>query len=253
MAHGIICPSDWIALCEDCNIITNERKPVHLDQFYHWICVALGRCLAQFPSGKVALALSGGLDSSVLATVLAQNGVDFTPVTIAGMDDHPDVVHAKILTQHMGLTDKHIVRIVSRTTETDMYDILFRTMHALNFHNVICGDCIDEMLGGYWPHQSAKSFLNGQFSRKAIFKRFWQELRPKHLNPLNQYATQHGVSVALPYLAAKEKLVTIPMTQRVNSRARKIIMRRLAVRLGIPAEIIQRPKYGLVNILQKDR
>ncbi len=256
---GIIHPSDWEKIVRTSSVFVNmeDEKPLNKIGLDFLLQQALLSSIQAFDTNRpIALGFSGGVDSSVLALELTELEAKFTAITLVGHEDHPDLIHANILAKVFEFNQmdfNHIVVIKNmKEKPIDMYSVLFETMKEQGFDQVICGDAIDEILGGYWQHQlpcgtHPDPDTDIEDVRREVFERFWEELYTRHLSMLDYYAKQFGVSVALPYLAAFDRLVRIPMSQRANSTGRKIILRQLAAHLGVPDEIINRPKFGLVN------
>ena len=192
----------------------------------------------------IGLALSGGLDSSILATILHQLKVPFQAITIANNPNHPDIVHAQILAEQLGFP--HKIVIIQTADTKDTYWHLFNTFILEGINKVVCGDAIDEILGGYYTHN--ESLQDGSFSK--CFQQHWQDLGPKHLDPLNAHAKKHGISVALPYLNLIEYLSKVPLNQRVYRLERKVLLLELGHRLNLPLPILKRKKMGLCSALR---
>ncbi len=198
------------------------------------------------PQAKAALAFSGGVDSSVLVALAMEENLPFTAVTIASSDLHPDFSHAMLMHQVFNFRLKAIVVNPDQNPE-NMYNLLFAEIAEVGFGFVVCGDTIDQQLGGYADHEYSIE------PRELVFQKYWDRLIPNHLVPLQKAAKANQIEVALPYLAASRFIQTIPINHRATDYDRKIILRSLAEKLGIPPEIITRPKFGLCNVLQTEQ
>jgi len=246
---GIIYPANWKMICRQDLYIAPDTHVIEMDTIglNDTLLLAL-RNSFNFKDAKTraALAFSGGLDSSVLTVLAMEENLPFTAVTIACSDTHPDFAHAMLLHQQFNFQLKALI-IDPGQNPDDMYDLLFAEIAELGFGFVVCGDTIDEQLGGYAQHQFTKE------SRVAVFRKYWNNLMPKHLVPLHRAAHANNIEVALPYLAAARFIQTIPINHRATDSDRKIILKRLAEKLGVPTEIITRPKFGLCNVLQTER
>jgi asparagine synthetase B (glutamine-hydrolysing) len=237
---GIVCPAEWRKIIRQNLIVPSNGQNLYSP---HWLLRKLFEAV-QFSlqtlgeEKHIALCLSGGLDSSVLAALLSKLRIRFTAVTVAAEENHADL--AKMTAEQFRFSHQ-LVKIPSDADRKDIHDILFSKIKLMNINCAICGDAADELFGGYWLHQ----IPNG--SRQKAFQRYWQNRFPDHLNSLNFLAGQMGISVALPYLAAHEDIEKIIMRQRVNPRERKIILRQMAQLLELPEQIINRPKLTLCN------
>lgn len=243
---GIIFPRNWEGMIKR-EVVGRKLQVVTTGELEVELEIAMRKSLAEFGDKEFCLALSGGLDSSVLAVLLMEKKVEFTAITIAADRNHPDVIFAKKLAEKFKL-DHKVCFLGHQRTSRDVYDDLFYVIS--NFSRcVICADAVDEMLGGYVIHRDAS-----EEERKNVFENFWQRLIPEHLRPMNYYAAKHNVMVVLPYLAAYSFLRDIDMSQRVGGgqgKIGKIILRQLARKLGVPESIIDRRKYGLCSVWEK--
>lgn len=245
MEKGIIFPESWRKIVRKGEVVGGELRVVAVGEVKATVLEGLREILALFGGERFCLALSGGLDSSVLAALLTELKAEFTAITIAASKKHPDVTCAKNLARKLKL-DHKICLLGHQRTSSDIYDDLFYIISSFGFQYAICADTADEMLGGYISHKEA-----ADSNRKGVFDFFWQDLLGKHLWPMCRYAERHGVAVALPYLAAHDLLRQVSMSQRVDGEQGKIILRQLAQELGVPKALITRRKYGLDSIWEK--
>jgi len=240
MRGGIIFPNDWEKILEK-DVIEKPSKEITAEELAAKLVAKLRECADTFKGNKFCLALSGGIDSSILAVLLKNFvKVDFTCITI-GKIGHPDIYYAEIMAKRFGLKHRVFFLIGNRKSE-NIYDDLFWTISQFGFRYSIHADAIDELTAGYWLHR-----LNAD---NAIFQNYWQRLTPEHLDPMRHHAKQHNVAIGLPYLAAHDILRRLPMYQRATNlnHQGKIILRELARNLDIPDKIIARSKLGLCDI-----
>jgi hypothetical protein len=79
-------------------------------------------------------------------------------------------------------------------------------------------------------------------------------LLPDHLEPLNN--NSGNIKVFLPYLdeIMLDLYRIIPLSSKVSAKDRKLIIRDMAIKLGVPNEIINRNKYGMCDaFLENDK
>jgi len=205
---------------------------------------AVHEAIGHFGTDEVpTLALSGGVDSSVLAMVLAQMKVPRVRLlTMTVTADHPDMVHAGRI---VGLLPKswewlRVVRAPDAGQRKDSYHYLMQAAVALGIRRMINGDCIDELMGGYYDHLD-----NGETA-------FWSRLAdliPGHLNHMEEFSTLHGVTVHLPYGSAgvMEAAQAFHFHELVSDGIRKRPMMAMARAFKVPEENILRRKLGLVS------
>jgi len=239
---GIVCPLDWRKIIRQDLTVPSNSQNLYSP---HWLLRKLFEAVQLSlqtlgEENQIALCLSGGLDSSVLAVLMSKLRIRFTAVTVAAEENHADPA---IMLADQFKIKHHLVKIPADANRKDLHDILFSKIKLIDINCAICGDAADELFGGYWLHQ----IPNG--SRQKAFQRYWEKLFSDHLNSMHFLAEQMGISVALPYLAAHEYIEKIIMQQRVNSRERKIILRQMAQLLEMPEQIINRPQLTLCNVL----
>lgn len=201
---------------------------------------------------RICLALSGGIDSSILAAFMRLNNMPFTAITLGSGPEHPDIIHAKLLARQFAFEHRVFLPSAAKSGK-DVYNDLFLAISSIGFKYAICADAVDEMLGGYWEHINYAKFCkdeskNDTEKMKWTFERFWSRLAVNHLDPMNHYAEKYGIEVILPYLAINDLLRSTIPSQRVCGEHGKVVLRGLGDQLGLPDEIINRPKLGLCDI-----
>ena len=203
-------------------------------------------------SGRVHLAYSGGVDSTLLLYLLHGAGVPITAHTLVGDEDHPDLTHARKVLTSLGVNHTVHIRTVTPEDVTESNRVLNREaeqpdnyyllMRAIAPHSnaVVCGDCIDELLGGYYAHRGPDV---------AAFHRHMNEVVPKHLQALHRCSQGFGVTVYEPY-ANKKVLVccrAFAFPELADQTHRKMPMYKMAEQVGVPSHVILRKKMGLVS------
>ncbi|OGF29606.1 hypothetical protein A2533_00530 [Candidatus Falkowbacteria bacterium RIFOXYD2_FULL_35_9] len=255
---GIIFPEDFKRVVEETEVVhpDSEHNLMISPEALENALIATFRKIAELAKYEtLAIGLSGGLDSSILTTIAVKSaGLTIIPVTIFSSLDHPDLLHAVALIKHLKLWLNQLGQFDS-TRREDKYELLCIAMKKANLKHLILGDAVDELQGGYWQHEYPEkhlplAFLPMDELRKAVFEDMWKKLIPDHLAILDKFARQYDIDVYLPYLALSQLLSKVPMFQRIFYTTRKSLLRHLAVNLGIPNEIINRPKLGLGDALR---
>lgn len=225
---------------------------------------------------SIALAYSGGLDSSVLAKILAdQSDVDAWLVTV-GATGSRDVERARTGAEVLGLPllevpvsearlERHlpeIVRLVGRTrvppemaerwglppgaeavspvvaaVEATLF-FVFREA-ARHAHRVLLGQGADELFGGYKRYEG--------LAEGALRARMAQDLAAliEIQRPVEErVAAAFGVSPRYPYLdpAVVRRALVLPPESLVSGSERKRALRSVARRLGLPGAMVEVPK-----------
>lgn len=211
--------------------------------------LAIERTLREIPCN--CLALSGGLDSSLLLYFMLKVHKEVRAFTIGGSDRHRDVYYAVLAAEELGRT-RHLYYVPSQEEidadidqegdlKGDKATRLFYKFVKTYTPEIISGDGIDEFMCGYYDHQSYPT----EPAYFRIIRRLWLE----QLKPLDRNSM--GVKVYLPYLDAGllYLLGQIPTYEKVNERERKILMIKMAAG-KIPEEILMRDKIGFCNALE---
>ncbi|MEI6850800.1 MAG: asparagine synthase-related protein [Candidatus Saccharibacteria bacterium] len=222
--------------------------------------------------GKIYTTLSGGLDSTLAIAFLRNNFPtdEIITFTMGGSVDHPDVIHARLAAEKFNTThheyipdDKDIndtlveykelypsksLEDMSKSGDTDVY---LHNKYISRFQPkvLLANDGIDELIGGYWDHRRDCDLSE----RRTIYTDFWNQLIPKHLEPLIATSDKFGIDLLFPYLdpLVIADISRIPLLNRSTTRESKIPLRTIARRLGVPEEIITRPKRGQVGMLDR--
>jgi asparagine synthetase B (glutamine-hydrolysing) len=127
-------------------------------------------------------------------------------------------------------------------TEAERPDMYLLLMQAVLPHTktLVCGDVIDELLGGYYAHQTGG---------REYFEHFLKGLVEEHLEPLDRISTALGIEVHLPY-GHPEVLRACSLflpEELAGPNFRKRAIFEVANRNGVPAEATLRRKRGLIT------
>lgn len=224
-------------------------------------------------SSRVHLAYSGGVDSSVVLLRLLQGEHPVTAHTMGVKANHPDVVYATAFIKRLkeqGLAIEHVVHIVTPseqdTQESNRLlgarhrtpDNYYMLMKVLKPHTteVVCCDCIDELLGGYHMHRDPRGFfphydaeVSDRDNRIKALEHYMAALIPDHLSILDKFSAHFGVTVHLPYgdTAVMEAANAFGVSELVDAEGRKKPIYAIAEALNVPSDILARRKYGLVS------
>ncbi len=215
----------------------------------------------------IHLALSGGVDSSLILVKFLKYADSRIPIvvhTIGSRKDHPDVEYSERLVTSLkknypNLSHNLEIMNISKDDLKNSNEILKITQHfpsnyymlmkaiSLKTNKIVCGDCIDELMGGYYSHTDPKKFK----TRKEAFEYFMSRLIPDHLSILDKISTNFNIEVILPY-GSKEVMESANIFntgELINHKNRKKPIYDLARKNDLPKAILNRRKYGLVSAL----
>jgi asparagine synthase (glutamine-hydrolysing) len=233
----------------------------------------LSRLLAESVSvqtagvGAVAMGFSGGLDSSVMAKIAKDIGIDVVLVAV-GIGRTPEMSQAESVARTLGLPI--VMREFSRTDAAECLDRvlwlieepnLMKVSIAMAIHwiaevalqngrsVVLLGQGSDELFGGYKRFAT----IMGERGTDAASEAILESIRMAH--EVNYQRDEQAVSalraeLRLPFATRKiaQFASRVPLTMKVRSPSdniRKWILRDAALKLGIPSAIAMRPKKAI--------
>lgn len=258
------------------NILPDPDKPEeteqkNLQEILSSVFKEYGGQAIKINDGKIFTTFSGGLDSTTALALLRRNFPDTTieTFTMGGDENHPDIQHARLAAQKFGSIHHEFIPSSDEIQEAfyefkktfpdvdpilhhgslDVF-MLYQYLKKAHSRMVIAHDGIDELLGGYWGHRKEI-----ELTKKAeAFTHFWQRLVPDHLEPLIRTAGHFNIKLLLPYLDSRivSAISQIPLDERTTKVLSKIPLRIIAQDLGVPQQIIDRPKRGQVGMLDRE-
>jgi len=190
------------------------------------------------------LAYSGGIDSTIMLSLMKQLYPQIFTYTISSRDNHPDIVYARLGSNYYETNHKEIIVIPSILQENEFIgdNAVRQLFENCDVKEIICCDGIDEFMCGYYDHQK---------NPIKYYEYYISELLEKHLIPLDK--NSQDTKVYLPYLNHDllTLLSSIPSQQKVDKENRKKIMLKLGNSLNIPNEILKRNKYGFIDAFRE--
>ena len=190
--------------------------------------------------------------------------------TIGGSEKHPDVVAARIVAKKYQTKHNEYIPVpkeigdamieyserknvfsedLKKASETGDFDtyLLYKYISKFSPKVILAHDGIDELLGGYPQHR----WNDGYEEKKQNFIKYWEELIPGHIDPLNEATKHFNIDVLYPYLDKTiiDIISRIPLDSRTTKEGSKIPLREIARKLNVPNEIIERKKEGRVGAL----
>jgi len=256
------------------DVVSQENKSWSLDELEVLLDDSFkkaGQKALKDNKGVIYTTLSGGLDSTLSLVFLRKNfeNAKIVTFTMGGDEEHPDIKYGHLAAKtfktehhefiptpneiHAGLEDFKRDRPsedLEKAVFVGDFDgyLLYKYISSFRPKTVIVHDGIDEQMGGYWAHRKKMS----KTERKEQFRILWKELKFEQLDQLIKTSQEFGIHLLFPYL--DEELVgfiaKIPVGGRVKGEIGKIPLRKIAARLEVPQEIIDRPKRGAIGMLE---
>jgi asparagine synthase (glutamine-hydrolysing) len=217
------------------------------------------------PEGRLAVAFSGGVDSSLLAKICSDLGKKVTLLTVGFVGSH-DIAFSRRIADELDL-EHRIVELDSSGFERDLAHIrktvgCDNTSHIENciaYRNiaraakdagltvVLSANGCDELFCGYNGYRAVYEkgkdamikFMEDKISNELVL-----------VQEISQVAQECGVEVRQPFLSpafiAFSK--SIPLNQKIrgsDDMMRKHILRQVALAISVPEESAMKPKKAL--------
>ncbi len=205
--------------------------------------------------GKVALLLSGGLDSTIVLSII-KDFYDVHAYTV-GLPGSRDVMNAKAVIKFYSTDyeiDHEIIELDEDLVLLAMGDLLkiFKDLTSveLSFEipfylgtifslekNVFTGQGSDELFLGY------KKYFNDPEQNKRDLASLLGRTLPREKN----IAENAGKDLHTPFICGEiiDFAVSIPMREKINDNRNKIIVRKLGSILGIPEFVVNGEKKAM--------
>lgn len=221
------------------------------------IC-AVKRCLQG--NGKCAVSFSGGLDSSIVAKVLKDLGVDFTAY-VAGLKGSEDITFAKRIADELGLNLKVIaikqqelealIKAVTWITKSndpvtvEVAMMLYTTAKEAakdGYKIIFSGLGSDEIFAGYGSH--AKALLKGWSEvHKECILRVHSRVNRDIARDVSICRT-FNIEPVMPFMDIDvvRLAMSIHPQLKINPEQKKLVLRKVAKQLNLPQELCERKK-----------
>jgi len=217
------------------------------------------------PDKTIGIAFSGGVDSTVLATICSKLEYDLTLLTI-GFEDSHDILFSKKINELLKLPHEiytinddefdEISLKVNQKIKTDnlswnensiAFYFVAKLANKLGIKNVITANGIDELFCGYNAYRDAiehgEEYVVDMMEKKL-------ENEKNMMIVVNDVTSEFNVKLIQPFLDddfisfAKQ----IPLSEKITDEddlLRKHIVRRLALDIGVPEESATKRKKAL--------
>lgn len=216
---------------------------------------------------EVAVAFSGGLDSSLIAFLARNLGVDANLIYVS-LKDQPEIEHAKMAAEELrmpihihlyneGEVEETLPKVLWLIEEADpiktsvgipMYWTAERAAEA-KFRVLLAGQGADELFGGYKRYVDLYARLGGEKARETIFK---DTLKMYEGNFERDFkiCNFHNLELRIPFASYKiaKFAAELPLQLKIelpDNGLRKLVLRRVAENLGLPKIIVEKKKRAI--------
>jgi asparagine synthase (glutamine-hydrolysing) len=220
-----------------------------------------------FGQKEVAVAFSGGLDSSVVAHLAKQSGVNVQLLHVS-LEGQPETAEAIEAAEMLDLPlqvclfseselEKAVPKVVSLIEETDPVKAgigvpFFWTAQKASekgYKVMLAGQGADELFGGYLRYVREYMKLGDEKVRKTMFSDV-ELIYESNIERDEKIFSFYDVKLRLPFASYQvvEFAMSLPTELKFeNSRdsLRKLVLRKTAENLGIPLEIVNKPKKAV--------
>ena len=208
-----------------------------------------------------SVALSGGLDSSLLVAVLMSLGLRPDALLCAAFSERSDdAYYAQQVADYFRLPLTVCPIPTNEALGNEAFDVLEHldappaTITALRYQGalrswtvakhsptrvILCGDGVDELVGGYGSHVPGFETPHWRTARKRLTS--LRSMSSFNLDRTNKMGMAHSCEFRPPFLAAavSQALLALPW------RPRKATVRRMCEYYQLPREVYERPeKYS---------
>lgn len=203
---------------------------------------------------KIGVAFSGGVDSALIAVLCKQMNYDVILLTVGFAESH-DIKFSKQINNILKLPHKILeinptefvpiskkIRSVIATDNLSWNENSIAFYHvaklaqSLGLHTVVTANGIDELFCGYNGYRDAIKQGKNKVMELMDAK---LENETKMMTAINQVCSEFGIKIIQPLLSEEfiDYAKTIPIEQKIideNDLQRKHIIRKLALKMGVP-------------------
>lgn len=216
---------------------------------------------------SAVVAFSGGVDSSVVA-VLAENvGLDVQLVSV-GLEDEQEVLFTESAAEALGLPlhlQTYTVKELEQTLEKVLWLIeepnpvnvciavpfywLAETTSKLGYPVLLAGQGADELFGGYQRYLTEYARSGAEAVEQQLFYDV-ENAYNANFQRDNQVCSFHGIELRMPFIDGDvvDFALRLPLRLKINStddRLRKRVLRRTAHNMDVPRFLADKPKKAV--------
>jgi asparagine synthase (glutamine-hydrolysing) len=224
---------------------------------------------------EVAVAFSGGLDSSIIALLVRELGLDVQLIHVS-LENQTETQHARNAAELLGLpiqvrlfkeedVEEAVPKVLCLIEEADPLKtsigipVYWTAQQAarMGFKVMLAGQGADELFGGYRRYVDDYVWHGEGRVRKRIFNDI-VEIHETNLERDFKICNFHNVELRLPFAAFEiaKFAIGLPVKLKIDPHPeslRKLVLRKVAERIGLPERIVKKPKKALQYTTGVDR
>jgi asparagine synthase (glutamine-hydrolysing) len=216
---------------------------------------------------SVAIAFSGGVDSSIIAALAESVGLDIQLISV-GLEDQPEVGFTEEAAEALELP-LHLQTFSTNSLQETLAKVLWlieephpvnasiaipffwtaEVASKLNCPVLFAGQGADELFGGYQRYLTKYAKSGAEAVEDAMFHDIENSYQTNFQRDY-QVCSYHGVELRLPYVDRDVVDFSLRLSLRLKiasteDRLRKKVLRKVAHDLGMPSFIADKPKKAV--------
>ncbi|HEU12659.1 MAG TPA: asparagine synthase [Euryarchaeota archaeon] len=237
----------------------NDIADVHYEDVLHNLLI---NNIPRLKEKKVGVLLSGGLDSSIILSIVREH-YDVIAYTV-GVEGSRDLNNARDVARRLDVEHQPILlsremvlnaiwRLINKYRDLSVVELSFEIPFYIGVsrareRNIFTGQGADELFGGY-----SKYLKNPSLMERDIILLIGRTI-PREMEITRSFNKVLHTPFISPGIL--KFAMEIPMDEKIGAE-RKIILRKLASRLGLPEDIMAREKIamqygtGVMKILRR--
>ena len=262
-------------------LVYSEPKQVTMQKAAETLQKLLERSVRRRVSGtkEIAVAFSGGLDSSVTAFLAKKCRANVHLIHVS-LENRPETEEAKKAADELNLplhvylfgeadVEKLVSSVVELIEEADaikasigvaFYWTAEKAAEA-GFRVLLAGQGADELFGGYQRYVNDYLLHGKEKARRAMFDDA-VKLHESNIERDVKICGFHDVELRLPFASYQIAQFALNLTvelkiERKADSLRKLVLRKVAMDMGLPSSIVEKPKKavqyatGINDVLKK--